>query len=310
MSFTTEKIMKKMNEYLAQHATDEMSEAEMQELLERFMDEHNRSLPGKRLTEKTARTAEDFLQLAEEASSEKAAFRFAKKALALEPNNMDAKRVWLNYAPLDPFERFRLLEKAVQEGREQMEKQGLNDEESIGHYWGILETRPYMRLLDDYVDDMLQSGMYGKAMAVCEEMLRLCENDNLGKRFTLMHLYAFFENELAALGLLKKYNDHDETQMMVALSVLYYKLGQWNKADEYLQRAQKINKDVKKFFHCIFEQSYEKLSDSMEPGCYQPYTAEELIVEMMENDFLFHSTPGFVLWADRQLQRRKTRKQK
>ena len=109
ISFTTEKIMKKMNEYLAQHATDEMSGAEMQELLERFMDEHNRSLPGKRLTEKTARTAEDFLQLVEEASSEKAAFRFAKKALALEPNNLDAKRVWLNYAPLDPFERYRKM---------------------------------------------------------------------------------------------------------------------------------------------------------------------------------------------------------
>ena len=308
MSFTTEKVMKKMNEYLAQHATDEMSEAEMQELLERFMEEHNRSLPGNRLTEKTAKTAADFLQLAEEATSEKTAFRFVKKALALEPDNLDAKRMWLNDAPLDPFERFELLEKAVQEGREQMEKLGFNDAESIGHYWGILETRPYMRLLDDYVFDMLQSGMYGKAMAVCEEMLRLCKNDNLGKRFTLMHLYAFFENEVAALGLLKKYSDHDETQMLVALSVLYYKLGQWNKADEYLQRAQKINKDVKKFFRSVFEQSYEKFSDFMEQGCYQPYTVEELIVEMMENEFLFHSTPGFMLWADRQLQRKRTRK--
>lgn len=47
MSFTTEKIMKKMNEYLAQHATDEMSEAEMQELLERFMDNITGACPTK-----------------------------------------------------------------------------------------------------------------------------------------------------------------------------------------------------------------------------------------------------------------------
>ena len=300
--------MKEANLFLSEHATENMSEEQIRELLDQFTDQHNRSLAGKRLTEKTAKSAADFLQLAEEATSEKTAFRFVKKALALEPDNLDAKRMWLNDAPLDPFERFELLEKAVQEGREQMEKLGFNDAESIGHYWGILETRPYMRLLDDYVFDMLQSGMYGKAMAVCEEMLRLCKNDNLGKRFTLMHLYAFFENEVAALDLLKKYSDHDETQMMVALSVLYYKLGQWNKADEYLQRAQKINKDVKKFFRSVFEQSYEKFSDFMEQGCYQPYTVEELIVEMMENEFLFHSTPGFMLWADRQLQRKRTRK--
>ena len=151
MSFMSEKFMKEANRFVSEHGTENMSEEEVQKLLEQFAEEYNRNLPGTRLTEKTARTASDFLQLAEEASSDKTALRLVKKALALEPNNLDAKRLWVSLVPMDEFERYQLLQTTVQEAREQMQKQGYESEENIGHYWQILETRPYMRLLDDYV---------------------------------------------------------------------------------------------------------------------------------------------------------------
>ncbi len=307
MSFMSEKFMKKANEFLANHVTDGMSEEEIQELLNRFMDEHNQNLPG-RLTEKTAQTASDFLELAEEAMNEKTALRCVKKAVALEPDNLDAKRMLITLKPMNDVERFQSLETLVQEGKVLMEKQGFADEESIGHYWGILETRPYMRLLDNYVLVLIESGMFGRAAAQCEEMLRLCETDNLGKRYTLMHLYAFFENEAAALGLYRRYGDYEETQMLMPLSVLYYKLGQWDKAGEYLSRVAKINKDVKKFFKSIFDGSFEQFAEMMGQAAYMPDTGEELCVEMMQNEFLFRSTPGFMMWAEKQFQSKRTKK--
>lgn len=33
------------------------------------------------------------------------------------------------------------------------------DEDSIGEFWGILETKPYMRLLNRYADFMAEAGM-------------------------------------------------------------------------------------------------------------------------------------------------------
>lgn len=307
MSFMSEKVMKKANEFLADHLTENMSEEEIQELLNQFMYEHNQNLPG-RLTEKTAKTASDFLELAEGAMNEKTAMRYAKKALALEPDNLDARRMLVSLSPMNEVERLQRIETLVQEGKALMEKQGFADEESIGHYWDILETRPYMRLLEDYVYILIESGMFGRAAAQCEKMLRLCESDNLGIRYTLMHLYAFFENEVAALGLHRRYGGYEETQMLMAMSVLYYKLGQWDKAGEYLSRVAKINKDVKKFFKSIFDETFEQFAGMMGRDAYTPDTGEELCVEMMQNEFLFHSTPGFMIWADKHFRGKRTKK--
>ena len=307
MSFISEKIMKQMNEFIANNASAEMSEGELQELINRFVEEHNRNLPGK-MTEKKAKTAADFLELAEDTMDAKSALRYAKKALELEPDNLDAKRKLLTLTPMNEVERFQRLATLVQEGKALMEKQGFADKESIGQYWGILETRAYMRLLHDYVYVLLEAGMFGRAMAQCEEMLRLCESDNLGIRYTLIHLYVYFENEVAALGLHRRYGGHEETQMLMAMSVLYFKLGQWDKAGEYLSRVAKINKDVKKFFKSIFDETFEQFADMMSKGGYAPNTGEELCAEMMQNEFLFRSTPGFMIWADKQLRGKRTRK--
>lgn len=49
---------------------------------------------------------------------------------------------------------------------------------------------------------LLGSGMLRKAAAECEELLRLCEGDNLGVRHKLMHIsgYVFSSQRLLSLG--------------------------------------------------------------------------------------------------------------
>ncbi len=57
-----------------------------------------------------------------------------------------------------------------------------------GDFWGVLETRPYMRLRHSYLELLIQCGMMGKAVNEAEELLRLCEGDNLGIRYALMQI--------------------------------------------------------------------------------------------------------------------------
>lgn len=99
-----------------------------------------------------------------------------------------------------------------------------------------------------YINMLTSNGMMGKAIEECEDVLRLNENDNMGVRYILMHLYAFMEDEKKALALYKKYGEYDESQILLPLSILYFKLGNTRRATSYLERLAKANKDTKIVF--------------------------------------------------------------
>ena len=296
MSRESEKALKAMHQFLEENVAEDMSMDEVNELLQKFTAEYNDNLPG-RVTEKTAKTADDYLELAEDATTKAKAEQYIKKALELEPDNMDAISASIDMIEDSTWEYYQKLSEAVKNGTKLMEKKGLMDEDSIGEFWGILETRPYMRLLNRYADFMTEAGMMTLAAKEYEEMIRLSENDNLGVRFRLMHVYAFLEQEEPALALHKKYDGHEETQMLLPLSVLYFKRGDLDKAENYLKRLCAANKDTKKFFRAIKKNKLDHYVEEISGYGYQPFTIQELIVELMENRFLFSAVPLYMEWA-------------
>ncbi len=64
MSRDTEKAFKAMNEFLQKNATEDMSNEAMNDLIQGFMEEYNSNRPEE-VTEKTAKTSDDFVELAE-----------------------------------------------------------------------------------------------------------------------------------------------------------------------------------------------------------------------------------------------------
>ena len=296
MSRESEKALKAMHQFLEENGAEDMSMDEVNGLLQKFMADYNGKLPG-RVTEKTAKTADDFLELAEEAPTKAKAEKYIKKALELEPDNMDAISASLDMIEGSKWEYYQKLSEAVKNGTRFMEKEGLMDGDSIGEFWGILETRPYMRLLNRYADFMAEAGMMGLAAKEYEEMIRLSENDNLGVRYSLMHVYAYLEQEEPALELHKKYDGYEETQMLLPLSVLYFKRGDFDKAEDYLKRLCVANKDTKKFFRAIKKDKLDHYVEEISGYGYQPFTIQELIVELMENSFLFRMVPLYMEWA-------------
>ena len=297
MSRESEKALKAMHQFLDENGAENMTIDEANEVLQGFMSDYNDNLP-ERVTEKTAKTADDFLELAEEALTKAKAEKYIKRALELEPDNLDAISASLDMIEDDStWEYYHKLFEAVQNGTKIMEKKGFMNEDCIGEFWGILETRPYMRLLNRYADYLVEAGMMTLAAREYEEMIRLSENDNLGVRYSLMHVYAFLEQEEPALELHKRYDSYEETQMLLPLSVLYFKRGDLDTAEAYLKRLCATNKDTKKFFRAIKKDKLDHYMEEISGYGYQPFTIQELIVELMENRFLFMMIPLYMEWA-------------
>ena len=242
-----------------------------------------------------------YLDLAEQATSKKKCVEYLHKALALEPDNLDARLQLITRTLEEALDEQRLaLQELLDAADKQMEKTGAF-KEYAGEFWTAPETRPYMRVRYTYFDVLISCGMMRRAIDEGQRLLELCENDNLGVRYQLMHLYAYMEDELHALALHKQFDSYEETQMLLPLAVLYYKLNQFDKAEDYIKRLAKANKDAKKFLRAAARDQLDDYIDEMNPYGYQPFTMEELLDKLMKSSYLFDSVPYFFAWASKVL---------
>lgn len=104
-----------------------------------------------------------------------------------------------------------------------------------------------------------------------------------------------------ALALHKQFDSYEETQMLLPLAVLYYKLNKFDKAEDYIRRLAKVNKDTKKFLRAAAHDKLDYYIDEWSPFGYQPFTMEELLNELMQFSYLFDSVPYFFAWASKVL---------
>ena len=300
MSKETEKIFRDLHRFLDAHGGEDLSEEEMERLVSQFMEDYNAKLrSGAQNTPEEPETAYDYLELASEAKTKKKQLEYTNKALELEPDSLDAGLAKIALTAKHPHEMLDELERLLKKGDAQMEKEGFF-RDSMGDFWGVFETRPYMRLRHEYFLTLLSVGMMRRAASVAERSLELSENDNLGNRYPLMCLYAYLEDEPAALALLKRYGEYEDSQFLLALAVLYYKLGRYKEATDYLKRLQKINKGTKKFLSAAARDNLEDIDERMGFG-YRPFTSDEPLETVEESMFLFDSVPAFFKWADKRL---------
>lgn len=301
MSRETEKILRQLTKYLDEHQDELSDDISEEDLSQRFMEEYNASLQPKDVLA-LPKTADDYVELAENANAKKKKLEYLSKALELEPDNLDVSRMIAELNAKKPEELLVALSALLEKGTSLMDHGGYV-RDCMGDFWGVLETRPYMRLHHSYFELLIQCGMMRKAVSEAEEMLKLCSNDNLGVRYELMHLYVYFENEDAALALHKEYDEYEESQMLLPLAVLYYKKENYEFSLQYLRRLAKVNKDTKKFLRIMSKKSTDELLDEMNPFGYQPFTIEELIQEYCMNQYLFDSVGYFFDWAYRSLRK-------
>ncbi|MDO5089218.1 MAG: hypothetical protein Q4D53_05475 [Leptotrichiaceae bacterium] len=92
-----------------------------------------------------AETSEDFFELAMEADDETTALKLAKKALKLDPDNLDAGLMIAEFSAVDQVDLMERMEKFLKDAHRIMKEKGYMTQENIGDFWLIIETRPYMK---------------------------------------------------------------------------------------------------------------------------------------------------------------------
>lgn len=304
MSRDTEKLFADLQNYLSSQDFNINSEEDLNAKIEEFMKQYNGSLPAE-VTEATAKTSDDFLELSENAENDASALKYAKKALKLDPDNLDAEMRVAELGAKDEWDHLKKMEKVVAHGRQLMEQGGFMTEDTIGNFWQTNGTRPYIRCLIVYAHALVDNGMITRAIGVLQEVLRLNNDDNTGSRYILMHLYALMEDEKSALELFRNFDEEEATMFLLSLSLLYFKLGKFDQSEEYLRRLAKVNKDTKKFFRSIVNETLDQYVSDIGQWGYRPFTMDELIVDLMENEEVFSSSATFFLWADNVLKSRK-----
>lgn len=305
MSRETEKIFRELHTFLEQRGIENMSEEEAQRAVDEFIQMHNIA-PRVPLTEATAKTADDYFELAAASGSKPKALKYLKEAIKLDPDHIDALSSMAMFTYKNHWDLLNKLQEVVEHGKKVMQQKGWDAQEYIGDYWLITETCPYMRAKADYINVLFGSGMLRKAAAECEEMLRLCEGDNLGIRHKLMHIFAILEEKDKAVALHKKFDEHNETQMLLPLSILMFKLGEMDLAADYLKRLASSNKDTKKFIKLVMQygaqELIERFYDEDEiPQCYYPFTMDEFVMEINEYPDMFSLSEGYFYWAHEEL---------
>jgi tetratricopeptide (TPR) repeat protein len=140
-----------------------------------------------------------------------------KEALKIDPDCTDAYNV-LGYDEKDRGKRLEYFSKAVESFKNRYNQKFID--ENTGAFWGILETRPYMRALLGYGKCLWDSGKTKEAIEIYNEMLTLNPSDNQGIRYKLVTWLFIIDDLNGVRKLLKKYKKDISACMMFSALLL------------------------------------------------------------------------------------------
>lgn len=118
-------------------------------------------------------------------------------------------------------------------------------EENAGYFWGLLETRPYMRALQGLANCLWEMGRTEEAQRHYEEMLRLNPNDNQGIRYTLLDLYLEAGLDGEGREMIERFSEDRSAHMLYARALIMYRIeGASSKAEQALRAAIESNHHI------------------------------------------------------------------
>lgn len=161
----------------------------------------------------------------------------------------------------------------VEKAQRLLENENMFDKDYVGAFWGIIETRPYMRARFEKMSLLYDLERNTEAIKECEDMLRLCESDNLGVRLILVSLYVLLEKFDEAEKLIKKYGVFS-LEMKISLAIMFFKKGEYKLSKKCIREIDEHNP----FLACL-------LTNEIEPYDVEYYArgSEEEAIATLEN---------------------------
>lgn len=297
-----EKAIKDLQKYLDQKGKD-VDDNNINDVIQEFIQEYNHKQKLKRqglLSLTDEEKAYDLFDEARECEEPAKAKRLLRKALKLKPDFLDAKIALATFIP-DTMKYIKELYRLEKEEKKRLEQAGYFDEDHISRFYGITETRPYIRLLNTIATNYYNMGCMKKAIEIFEHIIELNENDNLGCRYNLMALYALLEEPEKMKQILSRYNEKT-VPVYLFQTVLYYKLGEFNQAKRHLRSLYHLVPAIKKLIND--EINEEDLITDAPEGYYAPFTLEEVMIYIQENPLLF-ANEELLKWIQTELNKMK-----
>lgn len=238
--------------------------------------------------------AQDLIYQAMEATG-KRRLDLARKALTISADCADAY-VLLAEATTDPREARCLYEQGVQAGERALGPEIFKYD--AGHFWGILETRPYMRARQGLANVLWHLGEQREAIEHLQAMLKLNPDDNQGLRYVLGNWLLVAGDDATLEKLLKRYPEAWGAQWTYTRLLLTFRQsGAGRKAEGRLKKAMEANPHVP-----LYLLGARPLPKRM-PGYYGMGDANEAVWYVMESAQAWVETPGALEWLAEALTR-------
>jgi tetratricopeptide (TPR) repeat protein len=211
----------------------------------------------------------------------------AKKALELCPDCADAY-VLLAEHTKNRKEALDLFEKGVAAGERALGPEAFRDD--VGHFWGLIETRPYMRAREGLASTLWTMGRRDEAIGHLQDMLRLNPNDNQGVRDTLAGWLLAEERDEELARLFEQYDEETTHWAYSKALVAFRQHGDTPESRRLLQRARKANQHVPAYL------LGQKPLPLERPGWYSPGDRNEAILYAGGALSGWKETPGATAW--------------
>ena len=257
----------------------------------RTMESHLEAIAGHGRNDAVAK-AQDVMYDAWDRTTPRSRIALAHKALTISPLCADAYNLLAEEAG-SVQEAHDLYAKGVEAGELALGAEGF--EGYAGHFWGFLETRPYMRARAGLAIALVKLGEEDAAIAHFRAMLKLNPNDNQGIRYLLLGCLLRRDDAAAVKKLLAAYKDEWSACWLYTRALVAFREGHAAKQQtvRLVQDAWSANQHV----------------PAILAGTEPPVTSDSGYITMggvdEATDYVsdcgpaWHQTPGAVMWLNK-----------
>ncbi|KOP72131.1 hypothetical protein AMS60_22450 [Bacillus sp. FJAT-21945] len=242
--------------------------------------------PRKNKSQGTKEEAQELIYAALESNGPER-YRLAQKALELDPSHADGYTILAEQT--DSLQTAaQLFEKGMRIGRDELGEAFFH--ENKGYFWGLIETRPFMRAAMNYAAFLQKIGDLTAAITQYEELLELNPADNQGISYMLFISYCDDGQFRKASELLKRYPEDSAQDAYNQTLIEILSNGLTDKANQLFLAAKKVNKYVVDLLT-----GKKKLPADI-PDYYSFGDKNEAAVYVSEHQHLWNRVPKLKEW--------------
>ncbi|HEV2366165.1 MAG TPA: hypothetical protein VGS12_18450 [Caulobacteraceae bacterium] len=225
--------------------------------------------------------AQEIMFDAWEAADHRRRIALAKKALAISRDCADAYVLLAQESTPSAEAALKMYQRGVAAGERALGKKAFK--EDVGMFWGLIETRPYMRARHGLALSQWECGQRESAVANVEDMLRLNPNDNQGVRYLLLDWLLRMDRDGDAAKVFERYRGDGSTEVLwPAALAAFRRVGDAPASRRALQRARAVNPHV---------------GDYLTGAKKLPHTIPELVGFGSQEEAAAHVELAFETWA-------------